>query len=626
MNNKCENLKFILGANYWGSDWGTEMWLHYDGEAIRRDLKQLAEYGVQNLRVFPNWRDFQPVDRAYRWRGGHGEYINSRTGQPVYDDGVDLEMIKKFRDFCKAAEENGIGLVVAIVTGWMSGSLFTPPVLNGKNLITDPEALMWMRRFVKKFVRELKDEKSIVMWGLGNECNCMGIVENSFEAYKWTAVVADAIRSEDSSRPISSDMHGLVSGTDSDGKWTIEDQGELTDVLCTHPYPSPTVGCDVEPYTRLRTTCLPTAQTLYYSGVSKKPAYIQESGTFSQTIGSNQMSADFMRIQILSSIANNLSGYQWWCAWEQKHLEFPPYTWSMIERELGMFDKDKNPKPVAYVMKDMSKLVNKLPQPFPKRAVDGACVLSRDQNRQQVAISTVIFGKQAGLDLEICYTENGNLPESKLYFMPCIKGWSVIYKKTWVELLKKVENGATLYMSFDGGHITDFPDVVGAESMGFMNNQSHTVKVEGEEISYTSKEILLNPTTAEVVCTNESGNSVLLKNKYGKGCVYFLNMPMERLAFEGTDLYNTMPYYKVYQEIAKEKIADKLVVADDKNIGITINPVDKNNCFVTLLNYSDKEIKPDVKIKDGWKIKETVYGDINCIPKCDGVFLKISRK
>ncbi len=623
------NVKFMLGANYWGSKWATDMWKKYDSESIREDMKTLAQYGVKNLRVFPNWRDFQPVERAYAWRGKHGEYVNANTGEPVYDDGVDMKMIENFHDFCQAAEEVGIELSVSIVTGWMSGKLFTPPVLNGKNLINDPEALMWMRRYIKKFVREVKNEKAIVEWGLGNECNCLSPANTMFEAYQWTATVVDAIRTEDNSRPIDSGMHGLASGisdNDEGNTWFLEHQGELCDALCTHPYPSPTVGGDVEPYTRLRTTCLPTAQTLYYAGVSGKPAYIQESGTFSQTIGSDQMSADFMRIQILSSIANNFLGYQWWCAWNQNHLEFPPYTWAMIERELGMFEDDHSPKPAAHVMKAMSALLDKLPDPFPKREVDGVCVLSRAQNRQHVAISSVLFAKQAGVELDVVYTDNGEIPEKDYYFMPCISGWQIIYKKTWNTLLERVKNGATLYLSFDGGQITKLPEVIGAESMGFMDKVSHEVEVDGEALPYFGKEVLLNPTTAEVLLRNEAGNPVMLKNKYGKGTVYFVNIPMERLAFEGVDLYNTLPYYKIYREIAKDVIENKVIVVDDRNIGITVNPISHDECYVTMLNYSDKTIKPEAKIKEGWEIKEVVYGDINEIPLCNGAIIILKKK
>ena len=87
-------------------------------------------------------------------------------------------------------------------------------------------------------------------------------------------------------------------------------------------------------------TFLPTAQCIFYSGLSGKPAMIQESGTFSQSIGSNTMSGDFMRIQILSSLTHNMGGYFWWCAWEQNHLMKSPYAWSMIERELGRIPRE----------------------------------------------------------------------------------------------------------------------------------------------------------------------------------------------------------------------------------------------------------------------------------------------
>lgn len=618
-------MKFLLGVNYWGKDYGTEMWRYYDGTRIREELKTLSKYGVRVLRVFPNWRDFQPVERAYAWQATHGEYVNANTDVPVYDDGVDPEMIEKFRDFCRAAEECGLELVVSIVTGWMSGRLFSPPVLRGKNLITDAEALMWMRRFICRFVREFKDERCIVSWDLGNECNCLGEASNPAEAYSWTATVTDAIRAHDTSRPIMSGMHGLRAGIGSGGNWLIEHQGELCDILTTHPYPSPTVGGDVEPYTRLRMTFLPTAQTLFYSGVSGKPAYIQESGTMSQAIGNRKMSADFMRIQILSSLANGLCGYQWWCAWEQSHLDFAPYTWCMMERELGLFDKDGIPKPVAYEMKRMSELLDKLPTPFPKRRVDGVCVLSRGYNRQIGAISTLIFGKQAGLDLDVVYSENGDIPEADFYFMPEISGWQVMYKRSWDVISERVMAGATLYISSTGGSLYSFPEVVGAESMGVMAGASHSFELDGKRHNYSGKEIYLSPTTAEVLIKNEEGNPVLLRNKYGEGYVYYCNFAPEQLAYDMPDGYNKNEYYKIYKMVAEKALENKLVKSDDPNIGITVNPEDDKTCIVTVLNYSDKDITPVLDIKESWSIKEIIYGSIDKIPHCDGVIMRIER-
>ena len=43
-------------------------------------------------------------------------------------------------------------------------------------------------------------------------------------------------------------------------------------------------------------------------------------------------------------------------------------------------------------------------------------------------------------------------------------------------------------------------------------------------------------------------------------------------------------------------------MVDDRNIGITVNPISHDECYVTMLNYSDKTIKPEAKIKEGWEI------------------------
>jgi len=612
---------FALGCNYWGADYGTDMWRHYDGEAIRRELTKLSAYGVKCMRVFPNWRDFQPVEKQYAWRGGFGQYADALTEEPVTGSGVSAERIAEFRDFCHAAEECGISLIVSIVTGWMSGRLFTPPAIAGKNPITDPEAMMWMRRYIHAFVNGVKDCPAIVMWDLGNECNCLGEAGSRAAAYHWTASVCDAIRSADPTRTVSSGMHGLDGGPG--GIWNIADQGELTDCLSTHPYPSPTVGGDVEPYNRLRMTYLPTAQSLYYSGLSGRPVMIQESGTFSQTIGSREMSAQFVRIQVLSALAHNLRGYLWWCAWEQKHLTKAPYSWSMIERELGLFDRDRQPKPVAHAMKAMGDLVDRLPMPFPERMTDGVCVLTREQNAQNAAIGACTLAKQAGIELTCVYTDTGDLPDSGLYIMPAITGWQVIYRQTWDKLLEKVRDGAVLYISFNGGHLTDFPEVVGAESDGFFNNPAgRNVYTDAGRIPYWGKEILLRPTTAEVLLRNDEDRPVLIRNRVGKGYVYFADFTPELQAFTRADGFLASPYYGIYRYLLPH-VVDKCARSLSSEVGVTVHPVSEREAYVCILNYSDHTEENPAEIREGWRIAETVYGSIERIAACDGCILRI---
>ena len=56
----------MIGCNYWASNAGTEMWTNWDENAVRKDIKPLSEYGVKYLRVFPNWKYFQPATGLYR--------------------------------------------------------------------------------------------------------------------------------------------------------------------------------------------------------------------------------------------------------------------------------------------------------------------------------------------------------------------------------------------------------------------------------------------------------------------------------------------------------------------------------------------------------------------------------
>lgn len=55
----------MIGCNYWASHAGIEMWKNCSAETIRGDLKALSQCGVEYLRVFPLWRDFQPVKSQY---------------------------------------------------------------------------------------------------------------------------------------------------------------------------------------------------------------------------------------------------------------------------------------------------------------------------------------------------------------------------------------------------------------------------------------------------------------------------------------------------------------------------------------------------------------------------------
>lgn len=617
---------FAIGVNYWDSKSGTDMWKNWDRETVEADFAALEAVGVRYLRVFPNWRDFQPIHKQYQWGNKFRCYVFGEQESPMSPDadGLDPKMIAHFREMAEMAQQHGMKLLVSLVTGWMSGRMFLPPALEGKNAICDPEVLMWTDKYVRGLVHALKDLPNIAMWDLGNECNCMGEA-NRYQAYTWSALVCNAIRSEDKTRPIGSGMHSL-SALENDS-WMLADQGTLCDFMTTHPYPSPTIRGDVEPFTGMRTTMLPTAQSEFYAGISGKPCMIQEQGTFSSSLGSRQMAADFLRINVLSAWANGLTGYLWWCGMEHLKLTQSPYCWSLMERQLGLLDVNRQPKPVALAMKDVSYLLDRLPA-FGSKETQAIVLLPHDSEKQNKATSCAMLAKQAGFNVLIRNSEE--LPEdAPLYIIPSISGWAPLNSNPWNHLLAKVRQGADLYVSFDGGSMTEFEEVFGLESRGMVKNgPSHTAQFPFGAIAYTPAfDMHVTSVGAQVLAANEEGNPVFTRNRYGKGNIYFLGFPVEQVASMQTYGFcpeKTQPYYRIYQCFAESASKSSLIRTENPYLGVTQSRQSDGSYLVAVLNYGDQPAPYDGKLKDGWQA-QVLYGREDVIPSCDGLIMKCSR-
>ena len=620
--------EFMLGVNYWDSQSGTEMWKRWNPEEVEKDLAALKKCGVEYLRVFPNWRDFQPVKLLRGNKCEGREYVLGEDEEDLTENvnGLDYVMVERFKTFAKMADKYGMKLVVSIMTGWMSARMFYPPALEGKNLVTDPECLMWTMRFIKGIVTEFKDIKNIAQWDLGNECNNLGYVTKRSEAYTWTGIVRNTILSVDNTREISSGMHGLGIG---EGNWTLEDQGEFCDYVTTHPYPSPSIGADSEPYDGLRPSIMPTAQSQYYSSIAKKPCIIQESGVFSETIGNAKMGGDWVRVNILSALANGYKGYLFWCAMEHTKLKHAPYCWVNMERGLGIVDVDRNPKPAGVQMKKMAdEVLHKLPTDL-QRKTDAVCVMCKEMPKHEAACGTYVLAKEAGFN--ITYVNEGlRVPKSDLYLMPCPTGWGVLHRRTLDSVFENVEQGATLYASFNGGHFNEFERMFGLRSNGLTKaKKKHVAKFPFGDVEYACDyEIYVESIGAEVLCRNEEGNVVLSKFAYGKGTVYFLNMPLEIMVYNTHSAMNPKKaqakYYEIYRMFAGKQIASYKMQTQNPNIGITECLGDDGNEYVFAINYNNETEVVD--FLDGYKGGyEVVYGNTKELAPCDGLIIKLKK-
>lgn len=608
---------FILGCNYWASNAGTEMWRNFDPNAIEEDLRILSNNGISFLRVFPNWRDFQPVIPLMFAGGGIIEYRLEGDIIPQNLYYLDEVMMSRFSEFCDLCDKYNIKIIVGLLTGWMSGRLFIPSALFGKNLITDHTALLFEQKFIKGFVSAFKDRKTIFAWNIGNECACLSNAGNRFAAENWTCIMANTIKAIDSTRLVISGVHAL--SPDSSNTWSIAGQAEHNDVTVCHPYPYWSTIANKDEVSTYRTSMHATYMEKLYADIGKKPCLTEEIGTMGPMICSDERAADFLRCNLFSNWANGSMGVMWWCANEQTNLNTPPYTWNMCEVELGLIDANRNPKPVLKEYQKFEQFLKDFNTNLPNSKYDAVCILTQKQDQTAVGFTTFCLAKQADINLQFAFSAD-ELPESNIYMMPSITDQNIMPKERYEDLKRRVKDGATLYISYDGGVLSEFADLTGLSvvdtSVKYVNGN---IQLENEVVdfskNYNLKFTLMDDDT-KVLAYDNCGEPIITVHKYGKGKVYFLNFPLESMLVNENNAFDSNKHLVYKFLLSADAHKNRKVISENKFISITEHNIE-DTCYVVAINYSENEQKPIFDIKGNRKITSVVYGDIEKIASYD---------
>ena len=595
--------EFFIGCNYWAKNAGMYMWSQWRPEIVEQELATLSRYGTRVIRVFPLWSDFQPLTGDCRAGGSYRSY-RFRDNQPLPNEaGVDEEMMKRFRLFCDMAQKYDIKLIVGIVTGWMSSRQFVPSVFEERNVLSDPEAVMWQTRFVKYFVNKMKSHPAIAAWDYGNECNCMG-AQGTAMFYNWMDHIAMAIRSCDTTRPIVSGMHGL--STKEDAIAPIRLNGELSDILCTHPYLGFVPGCGKEAFNTMRTELHPTAESLLYRGVGGKPCFVEEIGNFGTSFVSDERTAAGMRCTLFSAWANDLMGCLWWCNSDQEVLDFPPYTLTANERELGILRQDLTPKPVMLEMDAFQKFRASLPfRKLPKAKTDAVIVVPEKDAGWIPGFGAYLLARQAGFNPCFAGAEH-DLPEASLYIVCSSerdKSYTYPAQKRFFE---KAKSGATVLVLYAGNsRFVRLREQTGMKvdycCLSPCDKTFTLAAYPDRPISAQDKTTCrLLPIEADVLGKTATGEPIFTKFDYGKGRVLLCNAPIDRHTIERTDALTgtqVQPYYLVFREAARIAGLKHLVEKDDCPwVGLTEHPTKDGSTIVMAINFEPRALTCPIKL------------------------------
>ena len=604
----------LVGVNYWGSKAGVHMWRanEWDEAEIEKDIAALAATGVEVMRVFPTWSEFQPLMRERKWRGKQGLVLREGSDEEIYDPlWLDPDAVERFERFCDIAERRNMKLMVSLVTGWMSGRRFTPRIVDDRNLITDSGAIMWAGRFARAFVRRMRGRKAIVAWDLGNECNCLGAVETGSQAWVWLNTISSAVRMEDPSRPVVSGMHAQTSNGygaqwSSRNDWSLQMQGELLDVLTPHPYPAAfRIEANRGPFNSFRNALHPVSQCLFYSAVSGKPAFPQEIGSLGPRMSPEWMAAKGMRQQMFTCWQHGLGAYLWWCAFDQLHLGYPPFSSNAMERELGMLraDAERTPKPQAVALKEFRAFRESLPfAALPPRRMDAVCLVSEREEFYHQTFGALMLSKAAGFDVQFAAADSRDIPESDFYIVPSGSGWETYGQKTWETLMERARKGATVLVTRgDDAGYSNWLEFTGLEQT--MYHRARTVAFEFEGRKMSVKDAFMaeqKPIDCEVVAKDTTGNVVVSVKKFGKGKVIAVNFALEKCIVEqeGEVVDNSFSneLWRIYALAAREAGVKRLVERDDPRVIITEHPRSDGSCIVVAVNTHDTPVDCQIKV------------------------------
>ena len=315
-------------------------WSKFDLAEVEADFGRIAACGLDSVRMFLTWEDFQPApDRVDRW------------------------MLERLVEVAHLAGGLGLALIPTLFTGHMSGVNWIPTwalggssrdprfrVVSGgrvvdtglRNWYTDSAVGDAQVLFAAEAAAALAGHEAVWAWDLGNEnSNCV-IPPTRSAARAWLARLSSAIRSADATALVTVGLH--MEDLEEDRRLGPPEASEACDLLSMHGYPIYARWADgptdhqVLPFLARLTHWLGEGGDLVFSEFGLPSSVVEDDAGAAYTARALE---GLRRAGCLGALL--------WCYsdYDRALWKSPPFDLAPHERSFGLWRADGSPKPAV---------------------------------------------------------------------------------------------------------------------------------------------------------------------------------------------------------------------------------------------------------------------------------------
>jgi endo-1,4-beta-mannosidase len=332
-------------------------WSSFDLAEVEADFARIAAVGLDSVRVFLRWEDFQPAPGR-----------------------VDREMLARLVRIADLAAGLGLELIPTLFTGHMSGVNWIPAwalrgptgdprfrVVSGgrvlqrglRNWYSDPAVGDAQVLLAAEAAAALAGHEAVWAWDLGNEnSNCV-IPPDGSSARAWLARLSAAIRSADQTSLVTVGLH--MEDLEEDRRLGPREASQACDLLSMHGYPiyarwadGPTDD-ELLPFLTRVTSWLGEGRDVLFSEFGLptyrhgEPHEQAAGGRCPTPLIEEEVAAAYTTAALEGLRRAGCLGALLWCYsdYDPALWEKPPFDLAPHERTFGLWRIDGSPKPAV---------------------------------------------------------------------------------------------------------------------------------------------------------------------------------------------------------------------------------------------------------------------------------------